>query len=247
MESAVSQQTLIEITERGVGTETVQTVNARDLHAFLGIGKDFSNWIKAQLERARLVENRDFIKVAQKGELSGQTRIDYFLTIEAAKHIAMMSGSEKGFEVREYFIECERRVKHNAPAIDLNDPAFLRTMLLGYTEKVLELQAKVAADAPKVEFHDKYAVADGCKGVREVAKLVGAKQNEFVAFLLAHGVMYRLHGSLAPIAHHQHAGRFIVKTGVSNNEHAFNQTMFTPKGVTWIAAEWAKYKSAVAA
>jgi anti-repressor protein len=233
---------LIKVGEQNI--DTVQTVNARELHAFLEIGKDFSNWIKAQLERARLVEDRDFVKVAQKGELGGQTRIEYFLTIEAAKHIAMMSGSEKGFEVREYFIECERRVKHNAPAIDLNDPSFLRTMLLGYTEKVIALEAKVAADAPKVEFVEKYTKADGNKGVREVAKLLNANEREFVAFLVTHNIMYRLNGRLTAYAHHQHADRFAVKTGVGSNEHAFTQSMFTPKGVAWIAEKWAEYQSA---
>ena len=38
---------------------------------------------------------------------------------------------------------------------DLSDPASLRTLLLGYTEKVLELEATVAEQAPKVEVHDR--------------------------------------------------------------------------------------------
>ena len=65
------------------------------LHAFLEVKKDFSNWIKKQIERARLVEGRDFITLTQKGERNEGVRgasisIDYHLTIEAAKHIAMM-------------------------------------------------------------------------------------------------------------------------------------------------------------
>jgi len=42
--------------------------NARELHGFLEVGKDFSSWIKIQIERARLVENRDFVTLTQKGE-----------------------------------------------------------------------------------------------------------------------------------------------------------------------------------
>jgi hypothetical protein len=41
-----------------------------------------------------------------------------------------------------------------ALAFDLPNPASLRTLLLGYTEKVLELEAAVAEQAPKVEVHD---------------------------------------------------------------------------------------------
>ena len=38
------------------------------------------------------------------------------------------------------------------------------------------------------------------------------------------------------------AGRFEVKTGKSDGGHAFNRCMFTPKGVEWIAGEWAKHQ-----
>ena len=69
-------------------------MNARDLHAFLEVKKDFSDWIKKQIERARLLEGRDYIIFPQKGENTGRGRssLEYHLTIEAAKHIAMMSG-----------------------------------------------------------------------------------------------------------------------------------------------------------
>ena len=73
----------------------VQTVNARDLHTFLGVGKDFSSWMKVQVERARLVENWDFIIFAEKGEYR-KPLVEYHLTIEAGKHIGMMSGTDKG-------------------------------------------------------------------------------------------------------------------------------------------------------
>ncbi len=136
---------LIPIRHCLISEAQVQTVNARELHAFLEIRKDFSSWIKAQIERARLLENRDFTKLTQKGGLAciGQTRIDYFLTIESAKHISMLSGTEKGFEVREYFIECERQAKeavHRDPIQILNDPAAMRGLLLTYmrNEEILK-------------------------------------------------------------------------------------------------------------
>ena len=93
-----------------------KVVNARHLHAFLEIGKDFSNWIKAQIQRCDLVENVDYQPLAQKGERSeggrfnGSNKIEYALSIEAAKEIAMMSQTPKGKMARRYFIECERRL-----------------------------------------------------------------------------------------------------------------------------------------
>ena len=83
---------LIRIENQKIGGGFVQTVNARELHAFLEVKKDFSNWIKKQIERARLVEGRDFIvitgspKRANQDSWGGDRRsIDYYLTIEAAK------------------------------------------------------------------------------------------------------------------------------------------------------------------
>lgn len=94
-----------------VSGQAVQTVNAREVHKNLEVGKDFSNWIKAQIKRARLVENKDFVVIAQKGvnPQGGRPSDEYHLTIEAGKHIGMLSGTEKGHEVREYFLECERK------------------------------------------------------------------------------------------------------------------------------------------
>ena len=62
-------------------------VNARDLHAFLEVKKDFSDWIKKQIERARLLEGRDYVVFPQKGENlnGGRPSLEYHLTIEAAK------------------------------------------------------------------------------------------------------------------------------------------------------------------
>lgn len=130
------------------------------------------------------------------------------------------------------------------PAIDLNNANSLRTLLLGYTEKVLALEAKVEADAPKVAFVDKYTQADGNKGFREVAKLLNANEREFCAFLIGADIMYRLNGRLTAHAHHQHVGRFAVKAGIGNNDHAFTQSMFTPKGIAWVAEKWVEYQSA---
>ncbi|UVH54709.1 antA/AntB antirepressor family protein [Variovorax paradoxus] len=103
----------IAINSRQIGSDLISTISGRELHAELGVGKDFTSWAKAQIKRGRFVENRDFVKLTQKGELSttGQIQSEYHFTLEAGKHIGMMSGTDRGFEVREYFLECERRAK----------------------------------------------------------------------------------------------------------------------------------------
>lgn len=95
---------LIPIITHSIGGTTVPACNGRELHMFLGVGKDYTNWIKAQIERARLIEHRDFEVYALLGEKpqGGRPSKEYALSIEAAKHISMMSGTERGFSVHEH-------------------------------------------------------------------------------------------------------------------------------------------------
>lgn len=48
---------LIKVEVHGDG---VQTCNARDLHAFLEVGRDFTSWIKARIEKYQFVDGEDF-------------------------------------------------------------------------------------------------------------------------------------------------------------------------------------------
>lgn len=111
----------------------------------------------------------------------------------------------------------------------------------------LELQSQqLALAAPKVEYVDRYVAANGAMGFRQVAKLLNAKEPEFRAFLEDSRILYRLAGKLTPYQNHIDAGRFDIKTGVNTQtEHAFTQARFTPKGVNWIAGEWAKHQLAL--
>ena len=83
----------------------------------LGVQKDYSDWIKIQIETLDLEENLDFLKLPQKGEQKntgsgGHNRADYIISLDAAKHIAMASRTPKGKEVRRYFIEMEKYARY---------------------------------------------------------------------------------------------------------------------------------------
>jgi anti-repressor protein len=180
---------IVKINDTDFGGEVKRTVDGRDLRAALAVRKDYSNWMKAQIKRARLVENRDYITFAQKGVGGQFDSTEYHLTIEAGKHIAMMSGTDKGFEVREYFIECERVAKQRVQPINLDDPAALRAALLNYTEKVQVLETTVKHQAPKVEFADALLNADGTTLVRDVAKTIGVRVRPLERALRDKGVI----------------------------------------------------------
>ena len=98
-----------------IGNDAVQTVNARDLHTFLEVGKDFSNWIKDRITAYSFTENVDFVVSANSGEnpQGGRPAKDYHLSLDMAKELAMVERNERGKQARQYCIECERRLREN--------------------------------------------------------------------------------------------------------------------------------------
>ncbi len=115
-------------------------------------------------------------------------------------------------------------------------------------EQIEEQQRQIEQARPSVEFVERYVSADsGNKGFRQVAKLLKANERELRAFLADHKIMYRLSGEWMPYQNHIDAGRFVVKTGVAENEHAFNTAKFTPKGINWLASLWNGQSTEVAA
>jgi phage anti-repressor protein len=104
-----------------------QLIDARSLHKFLGVGRDFSNWIKDRIEDYSFLENLDFIRVESLSSpklASSKSRpqkvIDYHIAIDMAKELGMIERNDKGREIRRYFIEMERQAKQ--PAIQNPEP-----------------------------------------------------------------------------------------------------------------------------
>ena len=118
----------------------------------------------------------------------------------------------------------------------------------GRLAQLAEEQAQqLALAAPKVAFVDKYVQATGLFTFREVAKLLKANEARFREFLIDSKVMYYLGKKLTAYKNHEDAGRFAVKTDTAKNGHDYRQTFFTPKGVHWVAGQWAKHQEREAA
>jgi len=101
-------QELITVQKTILNGAEVNSVNARELHKILEVRKAFTTWIVTALENAGAINGEDYLLLKSSLEGSGY-QLDYVITTEMAKHIAMMSKVPKGKEVRDYFIECERR------------------------------------------------------------------------------------------------------------------------------------------
>lgn len=99
----------------------------------------------------------------------------------------------------------------------------------------IEVQALLLEQQqPAVEFVDRFVEAKSAKGFREVAKILGVPEREFIKILADQRIIFKQGSNWLPMAEHQKIGRFTVKTGEANG-HAFTQTRFTPEGLAWIA------------
>lgn len=87
-------------------------VDGRELHQFLEVGRDFTNWIKDRIEKYGFIEDEDFSPILAKTSEGGRPRTDYILKLDMAKEVAMVENNEKGSQARKYFIAVEKRFKN---------------------------------------------------------------------------------------------------------------------------------------
>ena len=88
----------------------IETVNARELHSFLEVGKDFSTWIKGRIEQYDFIENIDYVVFPNSGENASDSpirgnqasgrggdrrSIEYHVSLDMAKELAMVERNEK--------------------------------------------------------------------------------------------------------------------------------------------------------
>lgn len=105
-------ENLIPFAQRLLGSDTVNTVYARDLYTSLELAGDYNLWITRAIKRANLLENIDFIVYYHVGEnpKGGRPAVEHHLTFDASKHVAMMSRSPKAHAIRQWFIIKEKEL-----------------------------------------------------------------------------------------------------------------------------------------
>ena len=149
-----------------------QTVNARELHAFLEVKSRFNDWVKNRINECRFIENQDFVTLT-KNLVSGGQQTEYFLTLDAAKHFAMLERNERGFEARQYFIDCEKQLQA-VPQIPQTLSEALR-LAADLADEKAALLAEQQRNAPKVAFAEAVGNANDTILIRDLAKVL--KQN----------------------------------------------------------------------
>lgn len=201
-----------------------QLVSARDLHKELEVKRKFSLWVNDNFKDFE--EGIDYEGVltrtpynpAYPGKL--QELQDYYVTVDVAKELCMMSKTPKGKEVRQYFIKVEK---------DWNNPQAIveRAYNILHSEN-LQLKLIVKEQAPKVSYYDQVIDKNGLTNFRDTAKMLGWKPKAFNQLLEDHGYIYRTGSkkTIKPYAEYVAKGYFEIK----DTSSGFTQTLITAKG-----------------
>lgn len=205
------------------------TVLARDLHEFLEVETPFNKWFSRMCEYG-FTDGADFQTFLSEST-GGRPATDAQITIDMAKEICMLQRNERGKQARQYFLQLER---------EWNSPEAVMSRALRMAEERLErfkainanLSVQNAIMQPKAEYFDGLCDRESLTGVRETAKLLGLKQNDFVKWLIDHKYIYRdKRGRLMPYAEHVDSGLFTVKeTYNDKTDWTGVQMLITVKG-----------------
>lgn len=208
-------------------------VNARELYQALEVKKSyrFSQWFETNAKQ--LIENEDYQGVdvttpSQSNNGAVQRVQDYILTVDAAKQIALMSGTEKGKQVRMYFIQVEKA---------WNSPDQIMARALTIAQMKLDHKDNLIAEMkPKALFADAVSASQTSILVGELAKLlkqngIDTGANRLFTWLRENGYLIRRKGTdyNMPTQKSMEMGLFEIKEHNHINSNGVNVTTKTPK------------------
>ncbi|HEM4087395.1 phage antirepressor KilAC domain-containing protein [Streptococcus suis] len=165
-------------------------VSGRQLHEALGVNSRYTTWFERMTEYG-FVEGQDFLPNLGKST-GGRQAVDHIIKLDMAKEIAMIQRSDRGKQVRQYFIQIEK--DYNSP-----EKIMARALLLA-DKKVHQLEAQIEADKPKVLFADAVSASHSSILVGDLAKLISQNgfkigANRLFAWLRENGYLIKRKGS----------------------------------------------------
>lgn len=169
-------------------------VSGRQLHEALGVKTRYNDWFNRMTEYG-FIENQDYLAITQKrvtAQGNSTNQVDHVIKLDMAKEIAMIQRTDKGKEVRQYFIQVEK---------DFNSPEkIMARALLMADKKIHMLETQIEADKPKVLFADAVSASHSSILVGELAKLIsqnGCKigANRLFAWMRESGYLIKRKGS----------------------------------------------------
>lgn len=142
-----------ELIKINTNEEGKQLVSARELYLGLGLNKsNWSRWYPTNILKNEFFnKNTDWIGVRRYDE--GNEIQDFAISLDFAKHIAMMARTEKSHEYRNYFIKCEKVLKEQTKPTCIED-ILIKSLQEMKVVKQTALEAKEEAQDIRNDFED---------------------------------------------------------------------------------------------
>ena len=102
----MTNSNLIPVFNGLIQNQPVQLCNARELHAFLEIQTRYNDWIKNRINEYGFIQDEDYFVITER--TNGRPRKEYHITLDMGKELGMVERNERGRQIRQYFIRCER-------------------------------------------------------------------------------------------------------------------------------------------
>lgn len=227
------------------------TVSARELHKALEVSSRFSRWFDTNKEM--FVDGEDYNKCTSSTVVNnGAVREleDYEITVLMAKHLSMMSRTEKGKEIRNYLIDLEkawntpeqvmaRALKMAGKTIDsLKD----RCKFLG--GQVVEQKKLIEEMTPKANYVDHILESKSLVATTQIAKDYGMSAIRFNQILNSLKIQYKVNKQWVLYSKYQNCGYVHSKTidivRSNGNPDVTMQTQWTQKGRLFLYEELKK-------
>ena len=180
-------------------------VSGRQLHKALEVKTAYKDWFPRMVGYG-FTENEDFCSNLSEST-GGRRATDHILKLDMAKEIAMLQRTDKGKEVRQYFIQVEK--EFNSP-----DKIIARALLLS-NDKVLKLESRVEFLEAELEEAQKQAryldliiESKASLRVTQIAADYGMSAHKFNKLLHDLGVQHKVNGQW--ILYKKHMGKGYV-------------------------------------
>ena len=213
-----------------------QTVSARELHEQLEISKRFSAWFETNSQG--FVEGEDFTSVLSGTVVNNGAHRelqDYNLTVDMAKHLCLMSRTEKGKQCRQYLLDLEKA--WNTPEQVMAGALKIANRTI---DSLKEHNTKLIEDCermkPKEIFADAVPASKTSILIGDLAKLIcqnGCQigQKRLFEWMRANGYLILRKGSdyNMPTQRSMEMGLFEIKESTHLNGDGLNVISKTPK------------------
>jgi len=198
-----------------------------------------------KVEGVELKGFKDYTDNIGSVQISKNTRSLMLWTEKGAARHAKILDTEQAWNVFEQledsYFKAKELLQNFDPMKALSDPNALRGLLLGYSEKVIELETRVEEMQPTVEAFERIATADGSLCITDAAKALQVTPKFLFSFLSQNQWIYKRAGTTHYLGYQDkvQAGYLEHKvTEVTRGDGTTKiteQVRVTPKGLTKLA------------